>query len=140
MKWIDTADDVVAKHRQRGQPDPRVLSREEYNALPLAERQSTVGTTVVAGVSYRGEAEHAWIRVTLVAIAGEEDRWTIWDSRGGPVRATPIATGVPTRRLALSLGALAATSRATRIVLGTIAVASAALVAWREVVQRERPR
>jgi hypothetical protein len=135
MRWLDEADASIARMREHG-IDLHALTREEWLALPADERKATgpAGGRVVRDMAYRGAAPFEW----LMCSRRDErsDSWILWDLRSG--KAEVMFGPIPDRRLAMSLGNLAATSRATRLVLGSVTVLAAAAMAEVEVWRRER--
>lgn len=135
MKWLDEADNTIAKMEAQGltlQP----LTREEWLAMSEDDRRQTgpTGGRVVRDVAYRGVAPHDWLMCSRRDLAS--DAWILWDLRAG--RPVVLCSGIPDRALAMSLGSLAATSRATRLLLGGVRVMSDALASAVGVWRRER--
>ena len=135
MRWLDEADRSLARMREHG-IDLQALTREEWLAMSAEERRATgpTGGRTVRDVAYRGEAPHDWL--LCARKDHESDAWILWDCRGG--RPEIMFGPVPDRALAMSIGNLAATSRATRLVLGGLTVLTATAIAAREVWRRER--
>lgn len=135
MKWIDEADQSIARMREHG-IDLQPLTREEWLALSDTERRSTGPTSgrVVRDMAYRGAAPFDWLMCSRRT--ADSDAWILWDLRSG--KGEVLIGPIPDRRLAFALGNLAATSKVTRFLLGSATVLAAAAMAEVEVWRRER--
>lgn len=137
--WIDTADEtalrVQARASERGHAaQVRMLTRDAYLTLTPEQRSQPNISTIIRGVRYQGDASAPWLLIARRDIEGPES-WILYDCRDTTRAPVPLIVGVPDLRLTQKIGALAAVSRAFRLLLGAgmvgLAAAAGLVDAWR---------